>query len=362
MHPGVPAPRVERRSSHTLFTARRIMERTDNAMLEHIDPHSARWREFTRVHQPTLFQSSEWSDVISSTYGFPVRVAVLVRDGRMTAGLPYAEIDDFRGQRRIAFAFSDVCEPLGDDWPALEAALCAEGVPLQIRSRVEPGPLADASEVGVHQSISLEGGAAGVVARQDPKHRADARAAERAGLTHVRLTGEEAVETFYALHSRVRVSKHRMLPQPRAFFERLAERFFPDRGFVLAALAGGQIAATMVFLIQGDVLYYKFSASDLDALELHPNHYLLGKAVEEAATAGFTAVDLGKDESPMRFKRRLGADAVPVYAGRYMQPEKSEAVREMETTLANRTKILTEPGAPIAAAQAAADKLYRFFV
>jgi CelD/BcsL family acetyltransferase involved in cellulose biosynthesis len=339
------------------------MERTDDATLDHIDPHSARWLDFVKAHRPTLFQSSDWADVIAATYGFPMRVAALVRGGRLVAGLPYAEVDDFRGRRRVAFAFADVCEPMGDGWPALEHALCQEAVPWQIRSRVAPGPLAESREVGVHQSISLAGGAEVVRSRLHPKQRANALAGERAGLTHRLLHADEAVETFYALHSRVRVAKHRLLPQPRAFFERLAERFFPDRGFVVAAQAAGRTVAAMLFIRWGDTLYYKFSASDLDALDMHPNHYLLGNVVEEAAREGFAAVDLGisEDEGLVRFKRRLGADAAPVYSGKYLQPEKSDAVRSMEAALSDLTRILTEPGVPLAAAQAAGNAVYRYF-
>lgn len=340
------------------------MERTDAATLEHIDPHSARWTDFAKLHRPTLFQNADWGDVIESTYAFPVRIAALVRGGRVVAGLPYAEIDDFRGERRVAFAFADVCEPLGEDWPALESALCAEGVPWQIRSRVAPGPVADAREVGVHQSVSLADGAEAVASRLHPKQRANALAGERAGLTHRMMRSDEAVEAFYTLHSRVRVAKHRLLPQPRVFFEKLAERYFPDRGFVIAAHAGERIVAAMLFLIQGDTLYYKFSASDLDTLALHPNHYLLGKVVEEAVREGFAAFDLGisEDEGLARFKRRIGAEAVPVFVGRYAQPEKTESVRATEVALSDLTKILTEPGVPLAAAQSAGDALYRYFV
>jgi CelD/BcsL family acetyltransferase involved in cellulose biosynthesis len=339
------------------------MERTAPATLEHLDAKSTRWLDFAQQHKQTLFQSADWGGVIASTYGFPARVAALVRGGQVVVGLPYAEVDDFRGRRRVAFAFADVCEPLGNDWPALERALCEDGVAWQIRSRVAPGPLGDAREVGVHQSVSLAGGADGVRSRLHPKQRANALAGERAGLTHRLLSADEAVETFYALHSRVRVAKHRLLPQPRTFFERLAECFFPDRGFVVAAHAAGRTVSAMLFIKWGDTLYYKFSASDLDALELHPNHYLLGKVVEEAVREGFTSVDLGisEDEGLVRFKRRLGADAVPVFSGKYLQPEKNDEVRTMETALGDLTRILTEPGVPIAAAQVAGDAVYRYF-
>ena len=96
---------------------------------------------------------------------------------------------------------------------------------------------------------------------------------------------------------------------------------------------------------------------------MHPNHYLLGKIFEEAATEGLSAVDLGisEDEGLIHFKSRLGAAAVPVYVGRYSQPEKSDDVRDMEAALGKVTKILTDPGVPLAAAQAGGEALYRYF-
>jgi CelD/BcsL family acetyltransferase involved in cellulose biosynthesis len=339
------------------------MERTAAATLEHLDLTNARWRDFAQRHKQTLFQSDDWAGVVAATYGFSIRAAALVRDGHVVAGLPYAEIDDFHGRRRVAFAFADVCEPLGEDWPALERALCDDGVPWQIRSRVAPGRLADSREVGVHQTVSLAGGAPAITSRMHSKQRARMRSAERAGLTHRLLSADEAIETFYAMHSRLRVTKYRLLPQPRIFFERLAERFFPDRGFVVAAHAADRVIAVMFFIRWGDTLYYKFSASDLDVLSSHPNHYLLGKIFVEAAGEGFTTVDLGisEDEGLIHFKSRLGAEAVPVYVGKYLQPEKSENVLAMETALGDLTRILTEPGVPIAAAQAAGNAVYRYF-
>jgi CelD/BcsL family acetyltransferase involved in cellulose biosynthesis len=260
-----------------------------------------------------------------------------------------------------------VCEPLGDPagWHAIDNAFAAADVPFQMRSRVRLGAHADSVEtIGVHQSIPLGRSVAQAFARCHPKQRANVRQAEAAGLTHRIAGDEEGVELFYALHSRVRKNKHGLLPQPRRFFARLAEMVFPDRGFVLVAQCNREPVAAMIFLRMGSVTYYKFSASDLDALALRPNHFLLWRAIEMAIDEGAEALDLGiaEDEGLIRFKNRFGADSTPVFAGRYGRLEKSESALALEATLRALTSRLTSPEAPLASAQAGGNVLYRYFV
>ena len=52
---------------------------------------------------------------------------------------------------------------------------------------------------------------------------------------------------------------------------------------------------------------------------------------------------------------------MPVFSGKYLQPEKNDAVRSMEAALSDLTQVLTEPGVPLAAAQTAGDAVYRYF-
>lgn len=336
--------------------------------LEHVSPNDARWLAVLDRYPTTLFQSPSWSRVIEATYGFASRVALAVVGNDVLGGLPYALVEDFHGKRRIAYAFADACEPIGDRvWEALEQGLTAEGVPWQIRSRVMPnGDLAtSANMIGVHQQLRLPLTIAQAEANLHPKTSANIRQAQQRGLIAARL-GAEGMGDFYELHSLVRVRKHRLLPQPRMFFDALVREYFPERGFIALAKSGAQPVSAMCFLAHHRTLYYKFSASDLDALSLRPNHFLLWQAICWAIDSGFEAIDLGisEDEGLIRFKQRFGAQSVPVYAARYCQPDKAllAPARDLDNVLARVTNVLTQADVPVCAAQEAADVLYRFFV
>jgi CelD/BcsL family acetyltransferase involved in cellulose biosynthesis len=325
-----------------------------------------RWLQFLATAQPTLFQHPDWASLMEETYGFPARLALALRDDGVVGGLPYSEVEDFRGRRRIAGAFADVCEPLGESvWPDIESALTQDGVPWQIRSRAHIGAQAvESRRVAVHHVIDLPADpdeAAGACARLQ---RTEVRYALRAGLTARRLPDDEAVEVFYDLHVRVRKEKHHLLPQPRTFFNALARRYFPDRGFVLAAEHDGAVIAAELLLICGDTLYFKFIASEAAALSFKPNDFLLWKAIETAASLGLRHVDLGisEAESLIHFKRKYAGEGRPVFAGRYAQTAKPAHVKQMEESLAQLTETLTARGIPLAAVQSAAEALYRFFV
>lgn len=332
----------------------------------HTSNRDPRWLKFLVAAAPTLFQHPDWASLMEETYGFPARVALALRDDLVLGGLPYSEVEDFRGRRRIAGAFADVCEPLGESaWPGIELALTADGMRWQIRSRVEPGPPAvESRQVAVHHIIDLPSGAEEARRFCEQKQRTEVRFALRAGLTARRLSDGEAIDAFYDLHARVRKDKHHLLPQGRTFFNNLAGRYFPNRGFVLAAELDGTLVAAELLLVCGDTLYFKFVASDAAALRCKPNDFLLWKAIETAADLGLRHVDLGisEAESLIHFKRKYAGDGQPVFAGHYAQTLTPAHVTQMEASLRQLTSALTAPEVPLRTAQTAAEALYRYFV
>jgi CelD/BcsL family acetyltransferase involved in cellulose biosynthesis len=335
--------------------------------VEFVSQNDERWLRFLSDARPTLFQTPRWCDIMAQHYGFPARVALAVRDSRVVGGLPYAEVDDFRGSRRIAYAFSDVCEPLGDSaaWSELEAALCADGLPWQIRSRVAPTRPADFSESpGVHQAIDLPASMEEASRRFHQKQRVNALRLERAGAICHRIVDESLIEPFYALFANLRKRKFRLLPQSRAFFERVIRTYFPERGFGLLAEVGGKTVAAAILLSEGNTLYVKYSASDSDARELRPTNYIFREAIRESIERGYRRLDLGNsvEQGLQLFKRHLGATSVQYHIARYNQRPKNETVLRMEQALSTVTRVLTDPDVPLSAAVSAGEALYRYFV
>ncbi len=286
-------------------------------------------------------------------------------DGHISAGLPFAHIEDFRGPRRVALAFADNIEPLpASSWEDFEAWIAADAFPWSVRTLCAPTGRATSSRVAAqHHSIALPASFDEAAAGFHYKHVQNLKQAQKAGLTVRKIDSSEGIDIFYALHSLVRKQKHGLVPQPRAFFDAIFERFFPHDGFVLIAEHEGRVVSAMFFLACGRTLYYKFSASALDALLVRPNHFLLTKAIELAIELGFATIDLGisDTEGLIRFKERIGGVARDVHAAAYNPREKTAGVAAVEKAFGDLTAVLTDERAPIEAAQRGGDILYRFF-
>lgn len=327
--------------------------------------HDERWLSFCAQRNDVgLFQSPEWSRSIEATYGFSMRVLLATESTKVVAGLPFAHIDDFRGARRVALAFADDLEPVPEGaWPHFEGWIAADTLPWTIRTVCVPS-LATSSKVAAQRhQIELPATFEEASQRFHYKHVQNLKQAEKAGLTHRRVSTIEGVEEFFRLHSLVRKNKHGLLPQPFALFKAIFDEFFPERGFVLLALQGEVVVSAMFFVASGKTLYYKFSASALESLLLRPNHFLISKAIETAISDGYERLDLGISDAEglIRFKERVGGAARDVFAATYNPREKTSAVIEIEQTLGKLTQLLTEGDLPIAAAQRGGELLYRFF-
>lgn len=334
-------------------------------IIREIPAQDAAWRSFC-AHRTdlTLFSSPQWADALQRTYAFTMEVAAVFEDERIIGGLPYADITDFRGRRRVSMAFSDNVEPMPLSlWDLLEAYVAQSGIPWNVRTRCAPTALAaSVREAAQHHAVALPATFEEASSRFHLKHRQNIAQAVRAGLTYKRC-GREGLDAFYALHTRVRRGKHGLLPQGPSLFENLCEAFFPQNGFILIAEHDGAPVSGMFFLACADTLYYKFSASDLDALSVRPNHFLITKAIELAIEDGFRRLDLGISDAEglIRFKERIGGEASTVYAASYNPQPKTEGVAQMEKTLGDLTKLLTRPDIPDEAVQQGGELLYRYF-
>ena len=137
------------------------------------------------------------------------------------------------------------------------------------------------------------------------------RRAEGAGVEIRPLIGVEGLHGFLDLHAALRKRKYRLLAQP-ACSSRRSRHFAAVQGWhPLGAFIDGRLIAATIYLRWGDVLYYKFNASALDALAVRPNNLLIWAGAKLARSLGCRALDLGPsdDDQPglIRFKRGFGA-------------------------------------------------------
>ncbi|HEY8105230.1 MAG TPA: hypothetical protein VIE46_03930, partial [Gemmatimonadales bacterium] len=196
-----------------------------------VDP---RWLDLlARYPRSGLFHSPAWLRAVADTYGFAVRAHILTDPkGMPIAGIAVAEVDDLSGPRTIALPFSDACDPLVSsvgDWEGLFDSLRPEGLPIHLRcldDRIASAdPRFDIVKRARWHTLSLASEPEAIWGGLAPATRRAIRKAERSGVTVAPLAGAEGVCDFHRLHVGLRKAKYRLLAQPIAFFEAIANRF-----------------------------------------------------------------------------------------------------------------------------------------
>jgi CelD/BcsL family acetyltransferase involved in cellulose biosynthesis len=287
-----------------------------------LDPVAdSRWQRFVeRSPNARIFHHRAWLCLLADQYGYePLACCVTDGRGEIVAGLPFARVRSrFTGTRLVALPFSDVCEPVlrdPDDAFALSklcegirAAHERDGVAVEIRARL--AGIGRPGDGFYSHELDLAPGLHSVRAGFTKMARRGVARAERDGVEVVAASDEAALRTFYRLH--VRTRRRQGVPtQPWRFIARFAALFEQQLGFVLVARAQGRPIAAAVFLAWGDVLTYKYGASDTSHLRLRPNNAIFMDAIQWGCEQGMRTLDMGRtdlgNEGLCAFKRGWGA-------------------------------------------------------
>jgi hypothetical protein len=115
--------------------------------------------------------------------------------------------------------------------------------------------------------------------------------------------------------------RHRLLPQPFAWFRNLA-KCCGENLTIWSARAGGRPIASILTLQHKRTLIYKYGCSDARFHNTGAMPRLFWQAIREGHSNGLLEFDLGRSEETdsglIRFKDRLGAQRVPLrYLRRY---------------------------------------------
>lgn len=336
-----------------------------------VDPRcDERWADLVAEQRSDVFHSPAWARVLSDGYGFDVR-ARLVPDsaGQPVAGIPYVDVDDFRGSRRISLPFSDFCDPLGegsDCFPLLAESLLSSEGRAHMRCLQAPAPPGD---LGWEETGNLAWHRVDVARSEDEVwdalHSSGRRAIRRARSTGVDVapaTTEAELRRFFEMHLRVRKHKYGLLAQPYRFFEAIWEHFLSvGQGQLLLARVGSEVVGGVLYLRWKDTLYYKFNASESTKLDVRPNDLLVWEGLAHAREEGLSWFDFGvsdwDQEGLVRYKRKYATEegTVHKYSAGSVRPD------PVTPLLGELTGLLTDPTVPDQITEKAGDSLYRFF-
>jgi hypothetical protein len=321
-----------------------------------------------------LFYSKKWINVLTVGYNFDIQAVVNPQNQQY---LLFSVHDDFLGKRILSLPFSDYIQP----------NIEPDGIHLLIDHITKI--YSDYSVIykaGSALSPVFENNSWKII-REAMYHRVaiqneDAmwknlspsfqRGIKKANRNNVQISicyDVEAIDRFYELHSWLRKTKFRSLPQPPSFFRAIHSEFIAQKsGFVMEAICNNQLLASIIVLIHKDILYYKFGASAVDLLDGRPNNLLFWHLLLYAFENGYEQVDLGLSgksksyEGLIRFKEALGGIPRTVTYFR-KDPANFECLKQSEfkKLLSDLTSLFVDKSTDIKVTQKAGQILYRYF-
>jgi hypothetical protein len=307
-----------------------------------IDPiGDCRWTQFVERHsEASVFHTASWLQALRSTYGYwPIALTSCAPGVELNDGIPFCTIKSWiSGSRLVSLPFSDHCQPLLKalgELPNFISYLyeqCRESrwKYIEIRPREIPEFLAE-NRVEREKHNQAFGCAPSVATHQEYDfHQIDLRAdlhtifnnfhknciqrkIQRAGRENLEYEigrSDSNLENFYHLLLLTR-RRHRLPPQPAAWFRSLRDSFGESLTIRLAFKDGRAIASILTLTHKNTVLY-KYGCSDATLHNLGAMPMLFWRAIQEEKHRGAQRFDLGRSDldNPglSAFKEHLGGE------------------------------------------------------
>jgi CelD/BcsL family acetyltransferase involved in cellulose biosynthesis len=311
-----------------------------------VDPIAdSRWTHLIeRDNRATLFHTPQWLVALRETYGYePVVLTTSAPSEPLANGVVFCRVKSWlTGDRLVSLPFSDHCEPLIEPQQDL-----GEFVDFGDSSRwryIELRPV-NAAPSAKSGQIRFSEGEKFWLHRLDLSPSADElfrhfhadcvrrkiRKAEKEGVVHEVGNTTALLDGFYRLLLRTR-RRHRLPPQPKAWFRNLA-KFLGDRIQIRVASKDGRPIASIITLNYKNKLMYKYGCSDERYHRFGAVQLLLWRAIQDAKEKNYPEFDLGRCEwenSNLRiFKDRWGANRSKLTYWRY-QPGRFSADHERQ--------------------------------
>lgn len=289
-----------------------------------LDPMlDSRWDQLVASHpRASVFHQQGWLKALAITYGYRPMVLTSTQPGSpLSNGIVFCEVRSWiTGNRLVSLPFADHTESLlneMDDSSVFTEWMRAERLrhkwkyielrPLSWESRTG-SPFFESQSFWFH-TLSLE---PSIEQLFQGLHKSSLqrriRRAEREHLLYEKGCSEGLLNDFYRLLMITR-RRHRLLPQPRVWFQNLVACMSPNVEIRLVRKGTIPIAAILTLSHRRTVVY-KYGCSDEKFHHLAGMPFLFWKLIEESKTAGAEQIDFGRtdldNEGLIEFKDRFG--------------------------------------------------------
>ena len=308
-----------------------------------IDPLTdGRWDDLVAWHpRASAFHQRGWIEALKLTYGYEPFALTSTPSGKpLGDGLLLCRVASWiTGTRAVSLPFADHCEPLlnqPDEIPKFADWLKTECgrqrwkyFELRPRSWDEKAcNLLSRSRSYCLHTLDLTRPLEEVfrslhkASLQRRIHRA-----EREGLGYELGRSERLLNEFYGLLLKTR-RRHRLPPQPRAWFRNLSAQL-GDRIEIRVARKGNIPIAALFTLPHRSSVIYKYGCSNESFHRFGGMPFLFWRLIDECKGRGVKEIDLGRSdlgqEGLITFKERLGAKRHALTYFRYPTVERPDA-------------------------------------
>ncbi len=278
----------------------------------------------------TFFHTSQWTRLISETYGYTPVFLVIKEQGKITGLLPLMEVNSFiTGKRGIGLPFSDFANPLLTDPGQFNQLLDvvkeygskSRWKYIEIKGAQDFLPSGTDSYVEYEHIIDLNGNNDELFASFGSTTKRNIRKAINENVKVYQSQSLESVKDFYKLNSLTR-QRHGLPPQPYSFFRNLYNVILKNNsGIIFLAEFDGKIIAGAVYLHFGKKALYKYGASDLNYQKVRANNLVMWEAIKWYNGKGYSEFSFGKtepeNEGLRRFKNGWGVRELESHTYRF---------------------------------------------
>ena len=301
-----------------------------------------RWDDLVACHpRASVFHGKGWLEALNRTYGYqPFALTNTSPNSQLSDALVLCRVSSWiTGVRCVSLPFADHCDPLlnasGDllGFTKWLRAACDR----QAWKYVELRPMSCSGEMDAFtrgqayclHTLDLRPTLERIFQslHKDSTQRR-IRRAEKQGLSHETGRSERLTQEFYRVLVMTR-RRHKLPPQPRAWFRNLLECMGDKAQIRLARKNGTPIAALLTLRHRSSVVY-KYGCSDERFHNLAGMPFLFWRLIEESRASGVEEIDLGRSdldqEGLITFKDHLGAKRRTLSYYRYPEKQNRESM------------------------------------
>ena len=298
---------------------------SNNFKLKIVDPMTfINWNSMIQnsSDEYTIFHTSNWSSVLSDSYGFRACYFAIIEGDHFIFLLPMMEVHNFLfGKKGICLPFTDYCNPIINSKVELNDLLpqilsTAQGYnwkSIQIKDKSVSLGINPASSYYYRHTLVLQGGEEAVFKKFKENYQRKIKKASKQNKVNVSISKSfQALEDYYQLHCLTR-KRQGMPPQPFSYFNNVYTHIIEKNlGFISLASIDNERIAGAVFFHFGGKAVYKYSASNLRYKSFNASYLVIWEAVRWLCGLGCTELCFGRTdplhEGLIQFKGGWGTE------------------------------------------------------